>query len=830
MPQPVPPPEPPSIVSTSQPGEFAPLAASTPTLFSVSTRTMQTGAVAAPTPPETLPPESSSSISIPKRSAVLLGSPISVGHSVVGAKQLPAKNANSENKTQPVKERATAPVLQKSLSVSQLPSVEQQPKEPPPEPNPTQSEDDRLSPLPPSEGTGRESEDRLPLELPPETPRESDTPVSPSRLEGEPWSEEELVPVSPPRKTQAQQPSPVTPTTGSNGSVVELTSDRQEYEVDRQVVTAEGDVLLRYQGSVVDADRVQLNLPNRIVVGEGNIALKRGAQTIRGDRLEYFFAQDSGFVLNASGEIYQPTAGTDFSGPLPNDTRAFARPLSDRILANQPLSNISNPGGFGAVFGAGRTIQNQSAFQQGGTLNRLRFQADRIDFDSEGAIAKNVRFTNDPFSPPELEVRADTARFRRISPLVDEITSTNSRLVFDQGFSIPIFQDRRVIDRREREPGIVTFGYDDGERGGVFAERTFQLISTDKVLFRITPQYFIQKAITEGDYIDPSVFGVRSRLDVTLSPTTTLRGTAVFTSLDPEEIAEDRLRASLRLRQTIGTRYPHTLNLEYSYRDRLFNGSLGFQTVQSSIGAVLTSPVIPLGNTGINLNYQAGAQIINADTDRIDLLDPVRTNNRVTLNRYEGSATLSRAFTLWRGEALPATPTEGLRYTPVPIVPYLQLTTSATGVYSGYSNGDTQESLSANIGLQGQIGHFSKPFLDYTGFNVSLSQVARNGTSPFLFDRLVDTKVLYAGLTQQIYGPFRAGFQTAISLDTGDSISTDYFLEYSRRTYNVILRYNPVLELGSISLRINDFNWLGNPDPFPGSGVRPVIQGVPATD
>ncbi|MFE1748845.1 DUF3769 domain-containing protein [Coleofasciculus sp. H7-2] len=858
MPQPVPPPPPPAIINTLPPEDVTPLAASAQTIASDSSRTLQPETLAAPTQPETFAPESSSIsvISIPTRNAAPLGAPISVGHPIVrnrGGREeasvqkdqnddpalsaqrlrpyaypdqdLPtvaefdASSVESQesepsdrngSKAAIAKERTATPVLQKQLPVSQLPSVNQQPPEPPEPPESPES-------------------------LPSETPIESAPPAPVS--EGEPWPEEELAPApasAPAPPTPENQPAPAPGTTppttsGGTGGVVELTSDQQEYDVDRQVVTAEGDVLLRYQGAVVDADRLQVNLPNRIVVGDGNVALTRGEQVLRGDRFEYYFAQDSGFLLNASGEIYQPSAGADFSSPLPNDASAAAasvRPLSDRITANQPVSNITSPGGYGLVFGTNRNIQNQQSFQQGGAINRLRFQADRVDFDSEGAFATNVRLTNDPFSPPELEVRADTARFRRISPLVDEITTTRSRAVFDQGFSIPIFQDRRVIDRSESEPGLVTFGYDAEDRGGVFAERTFQLISNNRVRLRVTPQYFLQKAVSEGSFLDPSVFGLRSRLDATLSPTTTLRGSAVFTSLDPDEIAEDQLRASLRLRQIIGTRYPHTLNLEYSYRDRLFNGSLGFQTVQSSLGAVLTSPVIPLGNTGVSLTYQAGAQFINADTDRLDLLDPVRTNNRVSLSRYQASASLNRNFLLWQGKALPATPTEGLRYTPVPVVPYLQLTTGVTGVYSGYSSGDSQDSLSGNIGLQGQFGHFSRPFLDYTGFNVTYSQVARGGTSPFLFDRLVDTSVLSAGITQQIYGPFRLGFQTSVNLNTSERISTDYFLEYSRRTYNIVLRYNPVLELGSISFRINDFNWLGTPEPFPGSGVRPVVQGV----
>lgn len=68
--------------------------------------------------------------------------------------------------------------------------------------------------------------------------------------------------------------------------------------------------------------------------------------------------------------------------------------------------------------------------------------------------------------------------------------------------------------------------------------------------------------------------------------------------------------------------------------------------------------------------------------------------------------------------------------------------------------------------------------------------------------------------------------QGAYSLTANEEISTDYVLEYSRRTYNIQLRYNPQLQVGSINLRISDFNWSGNPGTFDGSDIRPVTQGV----
>ncbi len=608
--------------------------------------------------------------------------------------------------------------------------------------------------------------------------------------------------------------------------ILELTSDRQEYDDTRQVITAVGNVTLRFQDALLEADRLQVNLPNKIVVADGSVALTRGNQVIEGERFEYYFVQDTGVVLKARGEFVRANSDSGQSTPT--------EPVSRRIINGQPLAGISNPGAFAIEFGA-RIIPNAETGTSTttlespdieGTINRFRYEADRVEFDGLEGVATNVRITNDPFSPPELEWRTRSARFRRISPEVDEVIAKNPRLVFDQGFSLPTFRERFVIDRRERQPSLLDFGYDDDDRGGLFIQRGFKVVDSPSVRLSLTPQFYLQKAILgdndedenndpeSGGVIDPANFGLLVDLDGSLGPRTTLIGSAELTSLDPEDL-ENETRGSLRLRQTIGTTYPHRLTLESSYRDRLFNGSLGFQTVQSSIGGILESPTIPLGRTGLTIRYQAGVQRINANTDRVDLLPlPPRDNNRINLTRYQGSATLTWTQPLWQGKTLPATAEEGMRYTPAPLLPNIQLNSSITGVASAYSNGDSQEFLRGNIGLSGQFGHFSKPFLDYTGFNISYSQVALGNTSPFLFDRVADNRILNAGITQQLYGPFRVGFQTSLNLDTNQEISTDLFLEYSRRSYNILLRYNPVQQRGLVGLRINDFNWTGATEPF----------------
>ena len=616
-----------------------------------------------------------------------------------------------------------------------------------------------------------------------------------------------------------------TPPTGPR--IVEVTSDRQEYDEQRRIITAVGNVVVRFDGAVVDADRLQVNLDNLIAAGEGNITLTRGDQILRGQRFTYNFVQDSGELENGRGEIYVPSAQTDFAF-LPTDVSTGGvpkRPPSDRIRANQPVSGVSSPGGIDLTFGGQADASNIPPQKTGGAVNRLRFEAEHIDFYPQGWQANDVRITNDPFSPPELELRADKVTLTRESPLVDRIRTQKQRLVLDQRISLPIPLNERTIDRRERDvtPAIVSPGYDGDKRGGLYIERGFPVIDTEQTRLTITPQLFVQRAVQEGTGDLGALFGVKTKINSVLSPRTIIQGTGELTSFNLNDV-EENLRMNLGVRQTLGTSLPHTLNVQYNYRDRLYNGTLGFQTVQSSFGGIITSPVIPLGKSGINLSYQGSAQYIDANTDRQDLLKPVRENDRISLGRLQGSVALNTGVLLWRGKPLPPTAAEGLRYTASPVVPYLQAIAGLTGTTSYYSNGDNQSTLTGTIGLVGQIGHFSRPFLDYTAFNIIFSQGLNNGLSPFLFDRSVDNKVLTAGISQQIYGPFRLGFQTSVNLDTGKESSTDYILEYSRRTYGITLRYNPVLELGGFSIRISDFNWGGGTDPF--SEVKPVVGGV----
>lgn len=646
----------------------------------------------------------------------------------------------------------------------------------------------------------------------PISPREREIPVE----EAEPEAVE--IPIAPP----------------GQDSVIELTADRQEFDDQRQIFTAEGNVEMVFDEAVLRSDKLQVNLINRLALAVGNVSLVSGEQILLGSRFFYNFVQGTGTIEEARGVVYIPTAGTDFDFTDDNpDSQAL--PPGERIILEQPPTDVRDAGGVIINVGGGGSTATTSV-QQGGQVRRVRFEAQRLDFTPEGWQAVNIRFTNDPFSPPELEVRADRAQLRRISPLEDEVLATRPRLVFDQRVGVPLLRDRLIISREERDPAIANLGYDSRDRGGLFVERSFEIIETRRFALRLAPQFLVQRAlgfssdnrdgerVAEEDLETDSFWswiGLRASFEAKLAAQTNLQANVSLAGLNN---TGDTARANVQLQHLIAN---HTLSGEYTYRNRFYNGSLGFQTVDRSVGVVFASPVQSIADTGFFVNYQASFQNIYAPTDRLELLDlSDLSDDRVTLNRTQISATIRRPFSLWKGEPLPATPTEGLKYTPKPVVPYVQFLTGLTGTAGFYSNGESQSYLQALVGLQGQFGHFSRSWLDYTGFSLLYAQFIPTGESPFRFDRVADVRVLQLELNQQLYGPIRIAARAGFNLDTGKTISTDYRIEYSRRTYGVTFRYNPELGLAALGFRLGDFNWSGVSQSFSSPNIRQATPTV----
>ncbi|NJL45865.1 MAG: DUF3769 domain-containing protein, partial [Leptolyngbyaceae cyanobacterium SM2_3_12] len=222
-----------------------------------------------------------------------------------------------------------------------------------------------------------------------------------------------------------------------------LQADRQTYDPERQIVTASGDVLVQFGNSQLAADRLWVNLGNRHLRAEGNVFFNRNDQVIEGDTATYNLLQGAGAITNGRGELELPTLGADLAGVFPNDLRVGTQPIDYRLQGEGSISQVTSPGGVS--FG---TDSTQVLFGgEESELRRLRFESETIFFDADGWYAENLRITNDPFSPPELEFRSNNVRLTPLNEEEDELVFDSPRFVFDDGLTIPVLRNRYILQR-----------------------------------------------------------------------------------------------------------------------------------------------------------------------------------------------------------------------------------------------------------------------------------------------------------------------------------------------------------------------------------------------
>jgi hypothetical protein len=665
------------------------------------------------------------------------------------------------------------------------------------------------------------SRDIVPAPIAPLVPWPGDRAPVPEGRGGAPETNAEPGPRDDPEAAPAAELEPEDLEPGLAPTTLLLRADRQVFEPVRQVITATGDVLVQFGTDQLAADRLWANLTNRFVRAEGNVFFNRNNQIIEGETITYNLLQGAGGITNARGELQISTLAADLSPEAMGQATDRGRPLDFRRQNQGSISGVTSPGRLVVATGDVRSLQ------EGRTegLQRLRFETGQLFFDADGWYLEDLRLTNDPFSPPELEFRANSARLTPLNETEDELVIDGGRLVFDQGLTLPLLRRRYVLDRGQLPPEALNpiptgIGIDGPDRTGLFVEREFNLPMPGPWTATVAPQFLVSRWLGSSNFNlgNPANFGVAASINGPLGPQSSVQVNASLSGLDLDNF-EDRLRASARAQHQLGT---HRLNLEYSYRDRLFNGSLGFQDVQNSLGLLLQSPNITLGNSGLNLNYQVAGQYVTANTDRPTLLNPGEATGLTSLFRFQGSADLSRSFLLWRGQPLPATATEGLRYSDRPLVPNLSLRVGLRATATYYTSDDLQDLLEGRVSLVGQVGRLQRNAFDYTQFNLGFNRSLIGGdSSPFLFDRSVDQRVLSGGVVQQIYGPFLAGFQTSINLDTGRTIDTNLIFEYRRRTYGLLISYSPTQETGFLGFRLSSFNWVGRTTPFDADSNTP---------
>ncbi|WP_094559145.1 DUF3769 domain-containing protein [Synechococcus sp. 8F6] len=489
---------------------------------------------------------------------------------------------------------------------------------------------------------------------------------------------------------------------------------------------------------------------------------------------------------------------------------------------------------------------------KGGTISRIRFQGSQIRIRGNRWTAEAMAFTNDPFTPA-----GSWSLARKVVAVMDErgvtrISSRSTQILLDGKVSLPAITNTTIGEEEAR----FAIDTDKDDRDGFYIGYNLEPIKLGRGgSLQLQPQLMVQRAlegrtssfVLPGESLaSPTVeqsatfgdmFGLLAALNLPMG-WVSLDADASLSTFNPDNFRSGT-RSITRLSAPLSLPGHDSASaaLFGSYRERIYNGSLGLQTVAYSYGANLAgTAVFNRPKPAATGNGDSAEQPIPSQT-KGPFFTPVvlnwaaqsgnyqatlfETNTLDTLWRSYANLAIGTTLQLWQGSALDASddPKRGLRYAPSPVVPGLGVDFGASGYLASYSNGSNQSTLTLRGGPSFTLGQFDKPFLDYTRFSASIAGTFLGGGSPFGFDRTVDLRTLSFQAAQQIYGPLVVEAGATFNIDNGSEFYGDVSYSYvevklQRRSYELGVYYSPYDGIGGIRVKLNDFNFTGTGTPF----------------
>lgn len=497
-----------------------------------------------------------------------------------------------------------------------------------------------------------------------------------------------------------------------------------------------------------------------------------------------------------------------------------------------------------------------------GIISRIRFQSSNLQISRQVWTARQMAFTNDPFTPARSWTIARNVTAAMAADGTTKIWARSSNIILENKLSLPVVISTTI---NKEKPGLA-YGVDNKDRSGFFLGYNLKPIRVGSGgSIKLQPQLLLQRALRGQS---SSFIASGSNL---ASPTITqpISGADVFgllaitnlpiknfnidsyislATLDPEHLSSgtrsiNRISTPIKL-PILGN---STAGLYGTYRERTYNGSLGLQTLVYSYGAELSggSSIQTQRNQG-DLSF-ANPAVASVELEKNDWAKPTPTspffqpinigwnlnsgNYQATLYETGALATLwrtkltanaSTGFLLWKGKALSSktNPAAGLNYSATAITPGFSFDFGASGVAANYGDGSNQNTLTLFAGPSLTLGHFDKAFFDYTRLSASISGTFLGASlSPFGFDRSVDNRTASFSASQQIYGPLVLEAGATYNIDPNSiyyrTNSYSYFeLKWQRRSYELGVYYSPYDGIGGIRVKLNDFDFDGTGVPF----------------
>ncbi|MFZ0409376.1 MAG: DUF3769 domain-containing protein [Cyanobium sp.] len=467
-----------------------------------------------------------------------------------------------------------------------------------------------------------------------------------------------------------------------------------------------------------------------------------------------------------------------------------------------------------------------------GTISRWRFQARRLRITPTTFSGDRIGFSNDPFTPAQSWLDSENV-VATLQPNGDTvIKASRNRLRLEDRLPLSVTRST-TIKKQEQVDNRLVFSYDKEDRDGYYTGYKIPIAFGEKGSTTLTlePQFLAQRAINGSTEVYPlpgqsvgsspvyqpattsDLFGLQAKLSGPLLGFNSAAQLEMST-FNPENIPDGTrswgdLSRNIRLPLLGDT----TARLFGAYRYRIWNGTLGEQDVYTAYGLSFDDTgVLPVkGRFSSDYYWRVGVGNYQSTA--------FQSTNLSDLWRANAIGSINLAYAIWKGKPAAPTADQAFLNTAQPVVPGLTINANVLGTLAYYGDGTNQNTIGISGGPTLTLGHFVRPFLDFTQLTITGGGTLKQGLSPFSFDRAVDLNTVGIGLTQQLVGPlvFSGGIGLNVDPNSGTygGVTGSYVeLRWQRRAYEIGLYYSPYDGLGGLRIKLNDFNFKGTGRPF----------------
>jgi len=366
---------------------------------------------------------------------------------------------------------------------------------------------------------------------------------------------------------------------GENQGEIVIQSDQQS-ELNG-VISAEGNVVVEYQGKILKADNLIYDKSNKKISANGNIVLIMGDQIFKSSEIEYSFINEKGYLLDVKGSF---------------NTRTLIEDLSSNFsLAD--LNTIKSLIEF----------KKKKVLNTPGTIENWLFYSDKINIDGETWKSKKAIFSNDLLESKQLKIVINSLQ---VTPEAEKIRfkSSINYLILDEKLAIPFWVGDRSVKRAGKISNFDsrwTFGYENLDKDGYFIGRKFNPLDiSDNFVLQLEPQFLIQRSlkgytksfVSKGE----SITSERVKRNVSFEDYFALKSQIkgminswdleIDTNLNSFDLNKfsDASRLKTKLSKEINFLGAKWNKSFYGiYRDRVWNGSLGEAEIYTGYGSKL---------------------------------------------------------------------------------------------------------------------------------------------------------------------------------------------------------------------------------------------------